>query len=582
MYRKYRIWFMFLALSLGCVCGETPTINYSGQAMMTCLPSSSTLSIDSLAGPKIGTTVKWLGDTNLVYVPAGSFIMGVENGEDNPKHPVSLSEYWIMDKEVTNAQYAGCISSGLCTPPSDPTSLLNLSDPALREQPITGINFDQAQAFCKSVNADLPTEAQWEKAARGPDANIYPWGNQDPSCGLTNGINCNTAPSLVGQYPDGISHYKAYDLAGNVLEWTRDWYAKDFYQTSPASNPAGPENGTERVIRGGSYQSDIRGLTSAQRDLADPASARADLGFRCVLEYAQKAAGAASAPGLETSSSSGGACPGFPAPYCGSSPIAEDVPALEPVPACEPPSLTWTYFCSDSGQPNLNLVTGGQLTQTDNTINCQPYAEGFTCSVPYDYSGDVTVCNSCEANAATQASPLEITKVCEAGFTWVEGQGCIWNNEIKPSQPPAENFTCPLGQYYDEQAEVCIPIGNPLEPVCGGGFEYDSANSCCKAVGDSQYPGCPEGQINDLVLGCIPSKADSAPQVTASPEPACLTQTVSFPPSNVTFCTPKNGNDPDPAACQEPAPGYCSNTYPSYSWDSSKCACCNIRGTCRP
>ena len=118
---------------------------------------------------------------------------------------------------------------------------------------MVGVTYDQAMAYCNYVNGSLPTEAQWEKAARGPDGNLYPWGNDQPTCDLLNFNNCVHDLTDVMKYPKGKSAYGALDMEGNVFEWTADWYDALYYKNSPPGDPPGPDTGKARVIRSSSY-----------------------------------------------------------------------------------------------------------------------------------------------------------------------------------------------------------------------------------------------------------------------------------------------------------------------------------------
>jgi formylglycine-generating enzyme required for sulfatase activity len=217
----------------------------------------------------------------MVFVPEGSFMMGSDDGysDEVPQHGVLLDSFWIDQTEVTNAMYQACVSDGLCTASTHADDSNFNND----NQPVVGVDWNDAKAYCEWAGAQLPTEAQWEYAARGPDGNIYPWGNDGPNSDLANyGGNVGDT-SLVGSYPDGASWVGALDMAGNVWEWVADWYDADYYQTldTPALNPLGPASGALRVLRGGaggSFEDDVR---TAARNRVGPGDHHNSVGFRC-------------------------------------------------------------------------------------------------------------------------------------------------------------------------------------------------------------------------------------------------------------------------------------------------------------
>ncbi len=199
----------------------------------------------------------------LLYVPAGEFLMGSTDADMNaardekPQHAVTLDDYWIDQSEVTNFQYAKCVADdGACTPPSA-TRSENRYDyyggSEFYNYPVIYVNWDQANAYCSWAERRLPTEAEWEKSARGTDGRTYPWGNESPDARLLN-YNANVGDTTeVWKYPDGRSLYGAYDMAGNIWEWVNDWYDYAYYQSSPSLNPLGPDTGQYKVLRGGSW-----------------------------------------------------------------------------------------------------------------------------------------------------------------------------------------------------------------------------------------------------------------------------------------------------------------------------------------
>jgi formylglycine-generating enzyme required for sulfatase activity len=161
---------------------------------------------------------------------------------------------------------------------------------------VVQVSWFDAEAYCSWAGGGLPTEAQWEYAASGPENNLYPWGNTfdgnlvnfcDVNCPLDHGDDVYDDQSVrvgpVGQYPGGGSWVEAYDLVGNVWEWTADWYSGDYYAGSPAENPSGPESGDIRVLRGGSWYDDAPHVRAAQRGIGGPATRHGLFGFRCAL-----------------------------------------------------------------------------------------------------------------------------------------------------------------------------------------------------------------------------------------------------------------------------------------------------------
>ena len=215
----------------------------------------------------------------MVYVPIGNFIMG-SNGRDSdekPVHTVYLDAYWIDQTEVTNAMYRKCVAEGVCTENEDYGNSFN------GDQKPVGVDWYQAKAYCEWAGRELPTEAQWEKAARGEDGRTYPWGEgADPTkANYSDNVGKTTN---VGSYPDGASPYGALDMAGNVWEWVADLYGSDYYGNSPNNNPTGPDSGEYRVRRGGDWSFSNRILShAANRVKSIPNVSSNGSGFRCAL-----------------------------------------------------------------------------------------------------------------------------------------------------------------------------------------------------------------------------------------------------------------------------------------------------------
>lgn len=221
----------------------------------------STFPITSSATPAVTLTTTALPDEivdekgiSMRLVPAGEFTMGSNNGQDDerPEHLVYLDSFYMDTYEVTNSAYKQCIDDGVCDPPS---SKYKFENPSYAKHPVVYVNWFMAKAFCEWRGARLPTEAEWEKAARGTDGRTYPWG-EELSCDKANyrqGNLCIGETTLVGSYERGISPYGIYDMAGNVEEWVNDWYSPTYYQVSSSSNPSGPGSGQLKVRRGGAW-----------------------------------------------------------------------------------------------------------------------------------------------------------------------------------------------------------------------------------------------------------------------------------------------------------------------------------------
>ena len=243
-----------------------------------------------------GATRVWERDnTVMVYVPAGEFIMGSTEGTSNeqPLHTIYLDAYWIDRTEVTNAQYRRCVEAGVCTLPSERHSVMIFNEtpyfdnPRRQDYPVVHVSWADADTYCRWAGKQLPTEAEWEKAARGVDGRTYPWGNEwDP--GKLNSWNdgwSHHGLMDVGRYPEGASPYGTLDMAGNVWEWVADWYDEDYYSHSPYRNPAGYSSADPvlKVMRGGSaFNTSEWNVRCAFRGRLDPNRTLGDLGFRCV------------------------------------------------------------------------------------------------------------------------------------------------------------------------------------------------------------------------------------------------------------------------------------------------------------
>ena len=310
---------LFFLVATGCGPDPTPT------PPPTPLPTPTPTQEPTPALPKLDDSqTRAIDGMVMVFVPEGQFRMGSSTDElaygtelcalcgdvvncdnvpftrEQPERTVTLDAFWIDQREVTNAQYFSCIDAGVCTaqacteePPIEPAHLWEEGRFDGAQQPVVCVNWDQAQAYCAWVGGRLPSEAEWEFAARGPDSLDYPWGERfeadqlnacDANCGLKR-ANANVDdgyafPAPVGSYPDGASWVGALDMAGNVWEWVSDWYGN--YLPGDEVNPPGPASGTSRVARGGGWDSTSYGARSAYRGWGAPQKASSVAGFRCV------------------------------------------------------------------------------------------------------------------------------------------------------------------------------------------------------------------------------------------------------------------------------------------------------------
>jgi formylglycine-generating enzyme required for sulfatase activity len=239
----------------------------------------------------------------LLYVPAGDFLMGsteTDPGADHdefPQHKVYLDAFWIDHTVVTNAMYARFLDvmgnqvEGRATWLDAAAERVLLFEVDGKWQPKIGfenfpaveITWFGAQAYCKWVGRRLPTEAEWEKAARSGDGRTYPWG-EEIDCEKALVADCGGGLSSADSKPAGASPYGVLGLSGNVWEWVSDWYADEYYLGSPNWNPTGPDGGVSRVIRGGAWEYDWKHARAANRRNNGPAVSMPDYGFRCVLD----------------------------------------------------------------------------------------------------------------------------------------------------------------------------------------------------------------------------------------------------------------------------------------------------------
>ncbi len=235
----------------------------------------------------------------MVLVPAGPFPMGVPPGDrdggrdEYPRHEVTLDAFYIDAYEVTNGRYHRFVTATkhrIPEHPHNPSRTLWKGDQiteAVAERPVVNVDWHDADAYCRWAGKRLPTEAEWEKAARGGDDRRFPWGNVEPTAKHLNynqqWIGEKTLMP-VGSYEAGRSPYGAYDMAGNVWEYVADWYDERYYENSPAKNPKGPDTGTTKVLRSSSWAVETPLVRIFTRVKSDPLVRNESTGFRCAMD----------------------------------------------------------------------------------------------------------------------------------------------------------------------------------------------------------------------------------------------------------------------------------------------------------
>jgi formylglycine-generating enzyme required for sulfatase activity/serine/threonine protein kinase len=260
---------------------KQPTIAFTSTLAVTAVP---TLGIGS-------SKISEKDGMEMVYVPEGEFTMGSAYitifGPQNycdtcPVHKVKLNSFWIDKFEVTNNQYSLCVGDGDCFVPEE---VENYENPEYYNHPVVFVDWDDANKYCNWAGRRLPTEAEWEKSARGYDSRPYPWGTEKNNCSISQYLTCGGETVSVNSKEPGKSIFGVYNMGGNVAEWVFDWYDRDYYQLSSEwENPQGPEFGEYRITRGGDWNSQGSSLTTFHRLYEEFFSQRNDLGFRCAMD----------------------------------------------------------------------------------------------------------------------------------------------------------------------------------------------------------------------------------------------------------------------------------------------------------
>lgn len=251
-----------------------------------CLPISGFIAVGTAIDPtsKLPLVVRCQKDgAEMILITSGEFMMGADTGkgDEKPVHAVYLDPYYIDKYEVTVKQYIRSCAETKHQIPNAPS--WGWQD----NHPIVNVRFDDALTYCQWAGKRLPTEAEWEKAARGRENWLYPWGNEWDKSKCNNSENNHETTTPVGKYEVGKSLYGCYDMAGNVWEWCSDWYEENYYKNSPKNSPRGPAEGIERVIRGGSWKDQPKYMRTSNRSGFKADYYSDDTGFRAVVSVSE-------------------------------------------------------------------------------------------------------------------------------------------------------------------------------------------------------------------------------------------------------------------------------------------------------
>jgi len=474
-----------------------------------------TATLPSPAGPQAGAQMLYFDGSTLVYIPAGTYTMG-GSGKSNPTHAVQLSSYWIQRTEVTRRMYGICMAAGSCGEAGQDPFLGNMDDTALIDMPITEVTWDQANAYCTWLGGRLPTEAEWEIAARGTTNTSYPWGNTKPVCGLLNSNRCTDGLSYVTAFTADISPFGVLDMGGNASEWVNDYFQADYFKTAAVQDPQGPEDGDYRIVRGGSYNSSADNAAVDFRALMKPATSRADLGFRCAVTTPKQYV-----------------------PYCQAAPNIDPASnaAARPASRCTP-NVQNDPGAGDWLHANrlVGSVSGGRLVSMEGTMDCTLNGNYYRCT-PQSYPPSpsaqqeiLRVCITCPVAVPPTASdlscPLNYQKQAEGTYCTYSGApaanncpaGAIALNQNQCMYQTQQTGGCPLGSYFDKALKACATLGQ-ISASCLPGATYLPGTGCCTApLSASYYPQCQTDEYYNYALGCVP-----LPQVNTVTVEGCLT-----------------------------------------------------------
>jgi len=525
--------------------------------------------------PESGSVLTWMDYSNFVFIPGGEFIMGKDSAAPTdyaPAHNITLDNFWFQQAEVTNQQYAQCVSDGKCSLPiQEPKTSYWYEDVYDGNHPVVGVTWFQANEYCSYIHSRLPTEAEWEAAARGPDAKIFPWGGDKPNCNYLNFNGClePAKPYDIRSFSFGASDFGAMDMAGNVFEWVGDWYAKEYYLSSTSLNPTGPLDGWKKVYRGGSYKSSVEEIGSFLRFATEPENQAPDLGFRCVLQ---------GDPLIDPTLNIVQPCQ-----IVGANDQNQIQPTSTPFPCS---SASVTGFCQLlSGKPSYGLDIRQSGCLENNLISMTGNSQPLTCTVSQLSDGgnkylctfpgmaqginvDVNYCHtftfplvsiSCPTgyllNQNSKLCEVENAKIpippCPQGYLEVPPYGCLPTTETNTN-------VCPIGFYSIETAlsAVCMPINKCLlsnEPDsckninCGSGQKFDGSKNCCSSANNPKKI-CSTNLIYNIDQNvCLGSELYSK---------KCPVSIVKIPYCPTLTPTPTSTPEPKSISCSEINEGY--------------------------
>jgi hypothetical protein len=465
---------------------------------------------------KVGSFWLYGDGTLLVPVPGGPFTIGRQGGLDNPERQMNLADFWIYRTKVTNAQFAYCVSQGQCTQPSlkdDP----GYNDPVRTQYPVAGVTYDQAAAYCTFVHGRLPTEAEWEKTARGPDANIYPWGAGAPTCDWLNFETCTGNTTPVNQYPQGQSYYRALDMEGNAFEWVADWYKADYYASAPADDPLGPERGNQRSVRSSAFNSGGNQTPAYSRFFSNPGDHRANLGFRCVVDD-----------------------PTYFAPFCDYPPTygTDGGGDTQTTVACPLLGIKQSSDCNEGNASSIVTFTGPAGSEISVPPGCTPGGNSSPQVCTKD--GTLSICSSC--TVTTTGDPQ-----CLNGYQY--------DPETKSCKGQPGSGQCLPG------VVLGVPHRGPVlttTPQPGGGGQ------CCQISGYPVVLTSGEEHRGKIQPICPPGFYFDGTE--------CISQQIIYPYCKTVAVDLASCAVATSSACQPP-PGGCGT---NYKWNYNTCTCdCN-------